>query len=119
MFQEPQQVVGELQQEQPPTRGLFSSFVVPGLELYLEEQGQRLEILPGYFQVTKIVQPSVRGQLPVAYLSDGVTGVQGKLKLGDQVVGGLVKDFDVVKIITSTGHPMTNNLIIVSFLPDF
>ena len=101
-------------EQETDVRGLHSDYVVPCLDQYLKDSTIHIETLPGYFQLTKVVQPSIRGQLPVVFVSDGVRGIQATLKLNDQLIGVNLKDGDLVNICTSTGHPNTGNLIIVS-----
>ena len=93
----------------------------PFISEYRREQNKRLEDFGGCLQVTKIVSPMFENETFKLFLSDGELGIEARLSkdFSDFVLGGRLKQYDVIRVTKSSGHTSNNNLVIVGILDDF
>ena len=93
----------------------------PFISEYRREQNKRLEDFGGCLQVTKIVSPMFENETFKLFLSDGELGIEARLSkdFSDFVLGGHLKQYDVIRVTKSSGHTSNNNLVIVGILDDF
>ena len=92
----------------------------PFISEYRREGNKRIEDFGGCLQVTKIVNPMFENEKFKLFLSDGELGIEARLSkdFSDFVLGGHLKQYDVIRVTKSSGHTSNDNLVIVSILDD-
>ena len=71
-------------------------------------------------QITKIISPLFDNERHQLYLSDGELGIVAKLskEFSSRVLGGSLKQFDVILATKTSGHILSKDLVIVSVFSD-
>ena len=92
----------------------------PFISEYRREGNKRIEDFGGCLQVTKIVRPMFENENFKLFLSDGELGIEARLSkdFSDFVLGGHLKQYDVIRVTKSSGHTSNDNLVIVGILDD-
>ena len=92
----------------------------PFISEYRCEGNKRIEDFGGCLQVTKIVSPMFENEKFKLFLSDGELGIEARLSkdFSDFVLGGHLKQYDVIRVTKSSGHTSNDNLVIVGILDD-
>ena len=97
-------------------KNLSSNPLKPFLSEYKSKSEKRLEDFRGLLQITKIVNPLFDNERHQLYLSDGLLGIVAKMskQFSTRVIGGSIKQFDVILVTKTSGHVLTEDLVIVS-----
>ena len=104
----------------PANTKVSAKNVKPFISEYRREGNKRLEDFGGCLQVTKIVSPMFENETFKLFLSDSELGIEARLSkdFSDFVLGGHIKQFDVIRVTKSSGHTSNDNLVIVGILDD-